>query len=189
QPYKTYSIRNLSRLIKTSYALTYGSVQSLIKKKLINMEKIGNSSICRLNLSADPREIAIASLIHSKKYLDKADFGYLIKEIQDKLIGRFYIMLLFGSHAKGKAGKDSDIDLLFAVEHSEDIEKTRKNIMSVISSTKKKIDFDVITTEWLLKMFDEKDSVGREALLASIVLRGAESYYGLVNTYDKKRGY
>ena len=54
QPFKTYSVRALSRLIKSSYALTYDSIMALIDKGLIRSEKIGKSLACRLNLSAKP---------------------------------------------------------------------------------------------------------------------------------------
>ena len=38
-------------------------------------------------------------------------------------------------------------------------------------------------------MFEQRNSVGREALEASIILHGAEQYYTLVKHYDKERGY
>lgn len=100
-----------------------------------------------------------------------------------------YIMILFGSYAKGTATKKSDIDLLFVVQNEADIEKIKKKVRSVLSSTNIKIEFDVITIEWLIKMFEERHTVGREVLEASITLYGAEQYYSLVNSYDKKRGH
>ena len=59
----------------------------------------------------------------------------------------------------------------------------------MLSSTNTKIEFDVITAEWLIKMFEEKNTIGREVLEGSIILHGAEQYYSMVNAYDKKRGH
>lgn len=189
QPFQVYSIRKISEKIKTSYALTHESIQSLIKKKLIKTKKIGNSLSCQPNLSAEPQLLAISSLIHSQKFLNKVRFGFVIDEIKDKLNDMIYIMILFGSYAKGKAKKESDIDLLFVVQNEKDIEKTRKIVKSALSSTRIKVEFEVITTGWLIKMFEEKHSVGREVLEGSIMLHGAEQYYTLVRAYDQKRGH
>lgn len=189
QPFKTYSVRAISKITASSYALTFDSMTTLIKKGLVRAEKIGRALACRANLSADPQQLAISSLIHSQKFIGKVSFGFAIDEIKNKLDDMIYIMILFGSYAKGTATKKSDIDLLFVVQNKEDIEKTRNRIKSVLSSTNLRIEFDVIQTEWLVKMFGEKNTVGREVLEASIILYGAEQYYTLVNHYDKTRGH
>jgi len=189
QPFKIYSIKEISKLIKSSYALTHESIKSLLNKKMIKAKKIGNSLACQLNLSVDSQLLAISSLIHSQKFLNKVRFGFVIDDIKNKLNDLIYIMILFGSYAKGTATKKSDIDLLFVVQNEQDIEKTRKKIKSVLSSTNIKVEFEIITTEWLIKMFEERHSVGREVLEGSIILHGAEQYYTLVKDYDKKRGH
>lgn len=189
QPFKTYSIKHISKLIKTSYALTYDSIKTLLSKKIVKADKVGHSLACKLNLSADPQLIAISSLIISQKFLDKVSFGFVIDDIKNKLNDLIYIMILFGSHVKGTATKNSDVDLLFIVQNEADIEKIKKRVKSVVSLTNIKIEFNVIITDWLIKMFEEKHTVGREILERSIILHGAEQYYTLVNAYDKKRGY
>jgi predicted nucleotidyltransferase len=189
QPFKEHSIRQLSVTTKTSYALTYESVQSLANKKAIKTKKLGNSVSCRVNLSADPQLLAIASLAHAKKLLHNAKFGFVIEDIKNSLNDVLYIMVLFGSHAKGSAGKQSDVDLLFVIQNKEDIEKIRKMIHIVLSSTNTKIDVEIVTIEWLVMMFEEKHSLGREVLEGSIALHGAEHYYTLVRGYDQKRGH
>lgn len=189
QPFNAYSIRKISELIQGSYALTYESVQSLIEKRLIKTKKIGNTLSCQLNLSSEPSSLAISSLIHSQKFLNKVQFGFIVDEIKEKLSDLIYIMILFGSYAKGKARPESDVDLLFVVQNEGDIEKIKKRLKLVLSSTKIKVEFEVVTTEWLLKMFEEKHSVGREVLEGSMILYGAEQYYTLVRAYDQKRGY
>ncbi len=186
QPFNIYSIRKISELIRGSYALTYESVQSLIQKKLIKTKKIGNSLSCQLNLSAEPQLLTISSLIHSQKFLNKVKFGFVIEEIKEKLNDLFYIMILFGSYAKEKARKDSDVDLLFVLQNETDIENIKKKIELVLSLTKIKVEFEVVTTEWLLKMFEERHSVGREVLEGSMILHGAEQYYTLTKAYTEK---
>lgn len=189
QPFKAYSIRQISTLIKTSYALVHQSVNSLIHQKIIKTKKIGNSRGCQLNLSAEPQSLAVFSLMYSQKFLKKARFGFLIDEIKEKLNNTIYILILFGSYAKGTATKRSDIDLLLVVQNEAEIEPLERKIKSVLSNTNFEVDFEVITVSWLLKMFDEKNSIGREALDSSVILHGAEQYYHLVRAYDQKRGH
>ena len=189
QPFNEYSIRQLSKLTKTSYALTHESVNSLLKKKIIKTKKIGNSLPCQVNLSTEPQLLAISSLIHSQKIINQNKFGFVIEDIKNKLNDLIYIMVLFGSHAKKNAKKDSDVDLLFVVQNKIDIDMAKKRISSVTSLTNVKIDFEVIVVGWLVKMFAEKHTVGREVLESSIILHGAEQYYGLVRFHDQKRGH
>ncbi len=188
-PFEAHSIRSVSKIIKVDYSLVHKSIKKLIEKRLIKTKKIGKSLSCQLNLSADPQLLAISSLIHSQKLLNKAEFSFIIDEIKDKLNDLIYIMILFGSHVKGTAKKSSDIDLLFVVQNEADINKTKKRIESVTSETNLKIEFEVITAEWLIKMFNEKHTVGREVLESSIILHGADQYYSMVKAYDKKRGH
>lgn len=189
QPFKTHSIRQISTLIETSYALVHQSIASLAHKKIIKTQKIGNSLVCQLNFSADPKSLAVFSLVHSQRFLKKVKFGFLIDEIKEKLNDKIYIMVLFGSYAKNRATPRSDVDLLFVVQNEADIEKIKMQIKQILSTTNIPVDFEVITVSWLLKMFEERNSVGREVLEGSLVLHGAEQYYHLVRAYDKKRGH
>lgn len=189
QPLKAYSVRQINKIIKSSYALTHKSINTLAQKGVIVTEKMGNSLLCHFNLSADPQATAVFSQLQAQQFLQEAKFGFLIDEIKTKLSDSLYIMVLFGSYAKGMATKDSDLDLLFVIQNESDIEKIRKKINAVLSTTKIKIEFEVITVEWLLKMFAEKQSVGREVLEGSIALHGAEQYYTLVRKYDQERGH
>lgn len=189
RPFEAYSIRRLSKIIKIDYSLVHKSIMSLIRKDMIKTKEIGRSTSCQLNLSADPDLLAISSMLHYKRFMNKKEFSYVFDEIKHTLSDSIYIMLLFGSHAKGTAKKDSDIDLLFVVQNENDIKKIKRKINNIISETNYKIEFEVITTNWLIKMFEEKNTVGREVLKGSIIIHGADQYYTMVNIYDKKRGH
>ena len=188
-PYEHYSIREISRRIKISYALVHTSINQLEHKNLIKVTKTGKSQLCAVNLSADPQLLAIAAMENAQQYMKKAKFSFVVDHLKEKLSDFMYIMLLFGSQAKGTAAPTSDVDLFFAVQHEQDIEKVKRKINGVLSSTTINVDSEVVTTAWLLQMFNEKNSVGREILNNSIVLHGAEQYYTLVRAYDQQRGH
>ncbi len=188
-PYSHYSIREISRRIKTSYALVHASINQLQHKGLIKVTQTGKSQLCRVNLSVDPQILAMAAMENAQQYLKKAKFSFVINDLKEKLSDFMYIMLVFGSQAKGTATSKSDVDLFFAVQHEQDIETVKRKINTVLSSTALKIDAEVVTTAWLLQMFNEKNSVGREVLEHSVVLHGAEHYYTLVRKHDQQRGH
>lgn len=189
QPYKMHSIKEISKLIKRSYALTHAAVNSLVHTRVLLTQKIGNSIACRLNLSAEPQLLALSSLQLAHHFLQKVPFAFVIDELKEKLHNAFYILLVFGSYAKRTSTKDSDVDLLFIIQNEQDLENIKRKVKTVLSSTNLKIEFEVITISWLMDMFEQKNSVGREALEGSIVLQGAEQYYTLVRHYDQKRGH
>lgn len=189
KPFASYSVRQLSTTIKQSYALTHGAVQSLYGRKLLTMKKMGKALACQANLSADPQILALATIEHAYRFLHKAYFGFIIEELQQKLYDELYILILFGSHARGTATKTSDIDLLFVVNAEPEIERVRKKVKTVLSSTQLKVEFEIVTAAWLFQMFNEKGTVGREVLECSLVLQGAEAYYNLVREHDQKRGH
>jgi predicted nucleotidyltransferase len=133
--------------------------------------------------------LAISSLIHQQGFLKKTNFGFVTDAIKEKLADCIYIMVLFGSHVKGKARKDSDVDILFVAQHPSDIEPMRIRIQSVLSSTNIPVEFELVTCKSLQDMFGKKNTIGNEILHTSIPLYGAEQYYTMVNDYDKKRGH
>ncbi len=189
EPYSHYSIREISRKIKTSYALVHASIIQLQDKSLIKIAKTGRTQLCAINLSADPQVLAIAAMEKAQRFMKKARFSFVINDLKEKLSGSMYILVLFGSQATGKATPKSDVDVLFAIQHEQDIEIIKRKINSVLSSTAIKVEAEVVTTAWLLQMFNEKNSVGREVLEHSIILQGAEQYYTLVRAYDQQRGH
>ena len=165
------------------------SINQLQHKNMITITKTGKSQLCTIDLRADPQILAMAAMESAQQYLKKSKFGFVIDDLKEKLSGFMYIMILFGSQATGKATPNSDIDLLLAIQHEQDLETVKRKINTVLSSTAIKVDAEVVTTAWLLQMFNEKNSVGREILNNSLVLHGAEQYYTLVRAYDQQRGH
>ena len=98
-------------------------------------------------------------------------------------------MLLFGSYAKEKEKKESDVDLLFIISNREDIESYKEKINKALKLSTLKKDFNIVTTDDFINMLNQKYTVGREAFEQGIVLFGTEPYYVMVREHAKKRGY
>ena len=114
----------------------------------------------------------------------------LSQEIEEALSGRFYILILFGSYAKGEAQKDSDIDFLFIVPAKEKIEECLDKInKSLALYPKIRKDFKIVLMDDFTDMLGQKYTVGRSAFQQGIVLFGVEPYYSLVKKYARTKGY
>ncbi len=168
------TIREISKQIKADYRITHTAVQRLIEKKILMAETIGKSTVCKLNIHQFSTEIYIAETEKRDEILKDRNLKQLYNELISKIKTTFFIVLLFGSYAKGLQTKSSDIDLLF-ICNEKNFEDTVSNILSLIPL---KIHPIIITEEEFIRMKESKKSnVVHEAINSNIVLIGIELFY------------
>ncbi len=173
---KELTIREISKKISSDYKITYTAVQNLIKKDIISIKTIGKSSLCSLN-KVFSYEIYKAEDERKQELLKNKNLNQLYKEIL-KIKTSFFIFLIFGSYAKNRQSKTSDIDLMF-ISNEKDFEKTINNVLSLLPL---KTHLLVFTEEEFIRMKDSKEnSVVREIIEKNIILYGIENYYKLKN--------
>lgn len=174
---KALTIRGISKKISSDYKITYDASQNLINKKIISVETIGKSSLCKLSNKFN-LEIYQAEEERKLELLRNSDLNQLYKELSSKIKTSFFILLIFGSYAKHKQNKHSDIDLLF-ISNEKDFEKDTDNILSLLPL---KTHSFVFTEDEFIKMRDSREgNVGKEAMDNYIILYGIENYYRLKN--------
>lgn len=187
KPEEFYSINDLAKRIKLAYPYVYDSIKNLEKKELLNVKKIGKSNLCQVRFE-HPEELAVAALEMRKEFLaHNISISNLTHQLQDALTGELYILLLFGSQAKGTATKTSDIDFFFIIQDQHNIEPFRKKINAVLSKLDYPVEFEVSTMNWFYEMLSDKNTVGREIFKANIILHNIESYLQLVKKYDQRQ--
>jgi len=128
---KGITIKDLSRNLNTDYKNIHDSISILFKQGIIIKEKIGNYNICKLNYSNED----IVEYLKEYNYLKLKEFRKkypteyrIITETLKQLETSFFICLVFGSYAKDKIKKTSDIDLLFLTSSSINAKKTLNKI-------------------------------------------------------------
>jgi predicted nucleotidyltransferase len=191
-PYEPHTVYEIAKKLGMYVSQAQTAVHNLKKKKIISVKKLGNkTSSCTLNFStADVTVLAYASIYAKKSFLEKSLKIRLIHDELEKKLGKeVYILLLFGSYAKESATSKSDIDLCFIIQDKQEIEEFKSKVKAALSTYSYKIHLNVFTAEWFYEMMKEKDSVGREVLKASIVLRAPDLYYSMVKKYDQESGY
>ena len=172
------TIREISKKIKSDYKITHTATQRLLEKDILTSKRIGKSSLCELNNSYYGVEIYESENKRKDNLLKNKDLKQLFNEIMSKVKSSFFIFLIFGSYAKGKSTKSSDIDILFVSNESGFEEK----ISGILSLLPIKTHALVFTEEEFIRMKDSKKSnVVKEAIENNVILYAIENYYRLKN--------
>lgn len=172
------TIRKISQKIKADYRITHTATQRLIEKKILKLQVIGKSSLCRLDEKYYGVDIYKAENERKEDILKIGDIKQIYKEIMSKINTSFFVFLLFGSYAKGKHTKTSDIDLLFISNEK----NSESKISEVLSLLPLKTHALVFTEEEFIRMKDaKKQNVVHEIIEKNIIFYGIETYYRLKN--------
>mgnify|MGYP001580148386 CR=1 FL=1 len=172
------TIREISGEIKSDYRIVYIAVQRLIEKNILTVQTVGKSSLCSLNEKYFGVDIYRSEDERKEGILKHKNLNQLYKEIMAKVKTSSFILLLFGSYAKRKQTKTSDIDLLFISNQS----GFEIKIMDILSLLPLQTHALVFTEEEFIRMKDSKKSnVVKEAIENNIILYGVEAYYRLKN--------
>lgn len=170
------TIRELSRKIGSDYRITHTAIKRLIEKKIIETKIIGKA-IVLLPIMNFSSEVFEAEYQRKTELVQNKNFQIIIDDVKKDLKTPFFISLVFGSHAKKSATKNSDIDLMFIVNKK----KYEQKIVSTLNLLPLKSHLLIFTEKEFQKMKDSKQkNVVKEAIKNNILLYGVEQYYELL---------
>ena len=187
---KGLTILKISKQLKIGYRPAYNHISEMDKEGIIQIEKIGSSKQCKLNLENPKTRHLLESLDIAKKeelyneYPRLRIIENLISKLTEKFISQIHSIVLFGSYVKGTATKQSDIDLLFIVNDLKDKplrELIERECASYQYSHNIKLSPLITDIEELKKMLNAKElNVGKEAREQGISLYGYELFWRIV---------
>ncbi len=169
------TIREISLEIKKDYPGVYNSVKELSKDNIIDIKKIGKSSLCELNLN--PKTISILSFLDEQEAFSKnipnIDKILEFNEFLDEII------IVTGSYASEKQTKKSDIDLVIITkEKAFEKQKLLENLTSLMIP---EIHAVIMTQKDIKDMLhDKKPNFGKEIFKNRLLFRNASRYYQLI---------
>ena len=176
---KELNINLISKNLSIDYKNLYLSIKKLEKKEIIKIENFGKSKRIKLNLEINPT-IFEAEDLRKNELLKNKNLFVMLNEIKNNLYSNFFILLLYGSYAKNKQTKKSDIDLIFIVPNKND-ENFDIEIKKIIKSIPLPIHYLVFSENQFLEMLNNNElNVGKEAFNNNIILHGIENYYNLL---------
>lgn len=172
------TIREIAKQIKADYRITHTASQRLIHHQILTAQTVGKSTLCQLNDSYYGIEIYTAENERKEQIIKNSNLKQLYREILAKIKSGLFVLLLFGSYAKGKQTKSSDIDLMF-ISNETGFEEKVSNILSLLPLKTHAL---VFTEEEFIRMKDAKSpNVIQEAIQNNVILYGVEGYYKIKN--------
>ncbi len=179
-------------------SFTFKQIKTLSKQKSNNAVQIALKNFKKLDLiiTKDIADVHSYSLnfdnVLTLKYLELINTLNLrtspeiLRKIHTKILKHtaFYILILFGSHAKGTSTKDSDIDVAVIVES----EQTKKDILPLLETIKRreliKIDYHVFERKEYLEMLkSEEENLGKQVDKYKQIYYGYEQYYLMIKRF------
>ncbi|MCX6750570.1 MAG: nucleotidyltransferase domain-containing protein [Candidatus Pacearchaeota archaeon] len=177
------TIRGISRKLNKSYTLTYNNISDLEKKEFIKKKSVPPAQIITLNMQAQIELFIEIEFKRKSNFLKKYPWARLmLKDIIKNSSNPFFVLIVFGSYAKGLQTEKSDLDLLMVVQTKEE-KKIMKNIVQEIY-TKVKKSLIIVDLKDFKEMLSnsEKLNVGNEAKKNHILLYGTEQYYNIIKS-------
>ena len=173
------NIRQIAQGLKIDYKNVYSLIILLQKKGILTLQRFGKSWKILLNNTPHPL-IYGAEYQRKQEILKNKDLLVMLDYFHRHMKTSFYVLLLFGSYAKGTNTKNSDIDLLFIVPNELE-EKYEQNIQHIASLLPLKLHLNIFKEKDFLAMKNSKElTVGSEAIKNNILLHGIEEYYELL---------
>ncbi len=188
---KGLTILEISKQLKIGYRPAYNHITEMGEEQIIQIEKIGSSKQCKLNLDSPKTRHLLESLdlvrkeeIYRNNPRIKSVIENLISKLTEKFISEIHSIVLFGSYAKGTATKQSDIDLLFIVNDLRNKilrESIERECASYQYSHNIKVSSLITNIEEFKKMLKSKEmNVGKESRGHGVSLYGHEMFWRII---------
>ena len=171
-----FSIRKISQLRKINYKSAYYALKNLEKEGIADLKHSGNTTLCSFNRSFNESVFIVEYERRKELFRDK---NFLVIYNDLRRVNMPFIALLFGSHAKGKETKHSDIDLLVIAEDFKPIERVLSRFPLKIHAT------DIRYKDFVEMLKSREFTVVSEAIKRNIILIGIEEYYRMMGNANR----
>ena len=177
-PVREYSISDILKKLKTtSRAWLYRYLEEFCRQEILTSKKVGNCKTYSLNLNVNT--INYLSYLDADRYsssnIDKQVIDSLLESKCD------FCLIVFGSYAKNKPSKPSDLDICFLIPSK----KNEKELKPLVENIKLKsiveIDDHFITAEEFAKMLIwDKENLGKQIFRNNVVIFNQIMYYNML---------
>lgn len=155
-------VRALAEKLNTNHVSILRALKILYEDNIVDYKLEGKNKVYHLkNVLVTKKKLLSLENHKFEKLIKKyPQLSPLISDILE--LTKSKIVILFGSFAKFRANKDSDIDLFIETQNRE----IRKRLTDIDSRLSVKIG-----------KFNKSSSLGKEIIKHHIILRGAEEFY------------
>lgn len=176
--FNSYTIREImKRISKASYSWVFNAVKKINKLGILTLERKGKSLICRINLDNSFTLIYLSFLEELKANLKKVPL-INIKKLIDSIPLSYFTFIVSGSYAKGKATKESDLDIVVLIEDNENIKKILTILKNKSEFMAPPIHPYIFTkTEFIKMLLSKEENYGKFIYRNRLIFFGAQNYY------------
>ncbi|HLD43532.1 MAG TPA: nucleotidyltransferase domain-containing protein [Candidatus Nanoarchaeia archaeon] len=171
-----FSIRRISQLRKINYKSAYYALKKLQQEGIVSLKHSGNTTLCSFNMAFNDSVFTVESERRRGLLEDK---NLLVMYNDLRRVNVPFILLLFGSYAKGRQTKHSDIDLLVITEDFKPIGQALSRFPLKIHTT------DIRYKDFMEMLKSREFTVVSEAIKRNIILIGIEEYYRVMENANR----
>jgi len=167
---KENHIRGLAKELKTNQTTIARKIKELFEENVVDYKKEGRNKVYFLKRTLEAFQFVIISE-HYKLIEILKKYYYLRKIIQELIQNKkIKLAILFGSHARKTATKESDIDIF--------IETKGRAIKESIERLDSRVSVKI-------GKFNRKNLLIREIEKNHVIIKGAEIYYEKTGFFEK----
>ncbi len=159
------------------------ALKEFLKQDIVKTEETGDVTAYSLNLTSN-LTLAYINLLNESEIRKSRVPKSILEGIKNRIFKHteFFILLVFGSHAKNKATGKSDLDIAVIVES----EQTKKEIAPYLETIKRRevipIDCHIFTRSEFLEMLKaDFENLGKQIFKSGIVYYGCVPYCNLIS--------
>ena len=180
-PEEQNTIRGIAKRLNKSYTLVYNNIAKLEKSEIVTKESVPPSKITKINEFAPVDILVDVELRRKREFLKKYPWiQVMLNDVLSNSRNLFFVLMVFGSYAKEKQTKNSDLDLLIIVQDKKDAKEIDNAVSRAYTKIKKGVNLiDADDFKEMIKNTNELN-IGNEAKKHHIILYGAEIYYELI---------
>lgn len=157
-----YHVRGLAKALNESHSTILRKLNRLVDDNVLDYRKEGKNKVFSIKKNIISKNYILQSEIYKLNSMitKYPELMIIIEELLNKIDAK--LIVIFGSYAKFKAKKDSDIDVY--------IETNNRNIKKAAESIHSKINAK-------LGHFDLKSNLIKEIIKDHVIIRGFEEFY------------
>ncbi|MEW5896560.1 MAG: nucleotidyltransferase domain-containing protein [Nanoarchaeota archaeon] len=177
---KKFTIKGVAGLLEKPYPLVHSSFHKLLGSKYLIRDE---HNLVSLNYKSHFSTFAYIESLRAAEFLTKYKQIHLFfLDLLGNINLSYFTLLIFGSYAKGKPTKMSDVDVLLIIEDSNKVSRIEKQADNLADNFSLAFNCYVITPESVFEMAKnrEEKNVFNETLDSHYILFGAENYYRMV---------
>lgn len=173
---RRFSIRTIAQLLNLNYRIAFHDIKRLEEEKLVVIQKLGNTNLCHFSHRFNEKVWQI-EMMKKEELLKNKDIRVFYERINE-IRNPFFIGIIFGSYARRKQTKQSDIDFCLITD-DQNIKNQMEKLIRTLPLEIHLLTFSIAEFVSMLKTTNR--TVAKEIIENKIILKGIESFYELIN--------